>query len=368
MSASDDRFRTGIGSDLDGFRRAIDSNSFYRLDLLRLKLTTECNLRCLKCGCWHIQDRGNSMDRPPLGSDEWLAIASDAIDLGVKTVRFSGGEPTLHPSLVGLVSLFAKGGVRCEITTNGSRLAGGLGESLVRGGIAQINFSVDGASADIHDELVGRRGAFEQLEAGASSVQAAMRSNGALVSFTVSTVVVAENIAHLDGILVWAASRGCCKLILVRLHQSLLSKRLKDRLGVSPSDMHRYEVDILPRLIESGKALGVDVVPVGYDVATEGSIRKIRSDLLKLAPCFSAWTRATVFSSGDVFVCSDALDPRLRFGNVRDGTLSDVLRGPRAGSVRAVCHAPGVSVAACNDCDSDPPSGLRLARALGLLR
>jgi len=68
---------------------------------LRVSITDRCNLRCVYC----VPAGGTVCHRPEglLQDGELLLLIRVAAELGVRKVRLTGGEPTLHPGLVGLV-------------------------------------------------------------------------------------------------------------------------------------------------------------------------------------------------------------------------------------------------------------------------
>ena len=123
---------------------------------LRVSLTDRCNLRCAYC-------------MPPEGL-EWLpgdeVLTGDEIvrlimigvtRLGIREVRFTGGEPLLRRDLESIVSRTAALAPRPEIslTTNGiglSRRAGALREA----GVDRINVSLDTLRPEVFRKLARR--------------------------------------------------------------------------------------------------------------------------------------------------------------------------------------------------------------------
>src|SRR6516165_801292 len=123
---------------------------------LRVSLTDRCNLRCAYC-------------MPPEGLD-WLpgdeVLTGDEIvrlitigvtRLGIREVRFTGGEPLLRRDLESIVSRTAALSPRPEIslTTNGiglSRRAGALREA----GVDRINVSLDTLRPEVFRKLARR--------------------------------------------------------------------------------------------------------------------------------------------------------------------------------------------------------------------
>jgi GTP 3',8-cyclase len=110
---------------------------------LRVSLTDRCNLRCSYC----MPAEGlDWLPKPELlTDDEVIRLADIAVRLlGVREVRFTGGEPLIRRGLAGIVAAAAALRPRPEIslTTNGiglDRLAGPLHDA----GLDRINVSLD---------------------------------------------------------------------------------------------------------------------------------------------------------------------------------------------------------------------------------
>src|SRR5256885_6893708 len=123
---------------------------------LRVSLTDRCSLRCAYC-------------MPPEGLD-WLPRADQLTDdevvrlvrigvelLGIREVRFTGGERLLRRGLPGIVARTAELRPRPEIsvTTNGiglERLAGPLAEA----GLDRVNVSLDTLQPAVFKQLARR--------------------------------------------------------------------------------------------------------------------------------------------------------------------------------------------------------------------
>jgi len=128
-----------------------------RITYLRLAITEYCNLRCTYCRPAEIA--GVASLPPSLTREEIVRMASVFVGLGVQKIRLTGGEPTLHPELVGIVEQLA--GLRpvpplLALTTNGILLAR-LAEPLRRAGLARVNISLDSISTDGFRRMTGSR-------------------------------------------------------------------------------------------------------------------------------------------------------------------------------------------------------------------
>jgi MoaA/NifB/PqqE/SkfB family radical SAM enzyme len=124
-----------------------------QLDLLWLELTHRCNLQCQHCYT-------DSSPRSPTGTltaPAWQDLLTEAAAIGVGTVMFIGGEPTLDPRLPTLIDHAHEAGVRCEVFTNLTRISEELWDCFIRNsvGLATSIYSADPLE---HDRVTTRRG------------------------------------------------------------------------------------------------------------------------------------------------------------------------------------------------------------------
>lgn len=109
---------------------------------LRISVTDRCNFRCVYC----MPHEGLEwLEKAKLLSfDEISRLAKVFVGLGVRTIRLTGGEPTLRPHLARLISMLktADPGVEIAMTTNGFLLEQ-MAEPLAAAGLDRVNVSVD---------------------------------------------------------------------------------------------------------------------------------------------------------------------------------------------------------------------------------
>lgn len=142
-----------------------------RVDYLRLSVTDRCDLRCRYCMPAGGLPVLPARDR--LTDDDLVAVAAVAVDLGVRKVRLTGGEPLVHPRIVELASrLRGIGGLeRLAVTTNGQRLAD-LAAPLADAGVGAVNISVDSLRPDRYAAIT-RGGDLARWRAGLDAALAA---------------------------------------------------------------------------------------------------------------------------------------------------------------------------------------------------
>ncbi|MFN3603018.1 MAG: GTP 3',8-cyclase MoaA, partial [Dietzia sp.] len=123
---------------------------------LRVSLTDRCNLRCSYCM------PAEGLDWLPgeevLTDDEVVRLVGIAVErLGVREVRFTGGEPLVRRGLVDIVARTASLRPRPEIslTTNALGLAR-TAEALATAGLDRVNASLDTIRADTFETITRR--------------------------------------------------------------------------------------------------------------------------------------------------------------------------------------------------------------------
>jgi cyclic pyranopterin phosphate synthase len=123
---------------------------------LRVSLTDRCNLRCSYC----MPPEGlDWLPKPEvLTGDEVVRLVRIGVEaLGIREVRFTGGEPLLRRDLVSIIAATAALSPRPEIslTTNGiglSRQAAALREA----GLDRVNVSLDTLRPEVFSKLTHR--------------------------------------------------------------------------------------------------------------------------------------------------------------------------------------------------------------------
>ena len=130
------------------------------LGVLRLSLTALCNLACPYC----LPD-----SKEPLGLlnlEQRLKIVKAAVELGVHSLRLTGGEPLLNTELEELISatqpLQNQGLSDIALTSNGSLLSSERAHRLRKAGLNRISLSLDGTTTDSVARMAGiKHGEFQ---------------------------------------------------------------------------------------------------------------------------------------------------------------------------------------------------------------
>ena len=115
---------------------------------------------------------------------------------GATSVLIVGGEPTLRPDLPILLRAAHRLGLAPGIATNGRMLAYPTQRrQLLDAGLVYVRLSLHAADEDLHDSIVGVRGAFSQTVEGLRGILA---NDTGTCFVDVACVVTADNVNHLD--------------------------------------------------------------------------------------------------------------------------------------------------------------------------
>jgi GTP 3',8-cyclase len=137
---------------------------------LRVSLTDRCNLRCNYCM------PAEGLDWLPteqtLSDDEVVRLITIGVErLGIREVRFTGGEPLLRRGLVDIVSRTHALGVETSLTTNALGLTR-TARALADAGLDRINASIDSVRPETFATIT-RRDRLTDVVAGLEAAKAA---------------------------------------------------------------------------------------------------------------------------------------------------------------------------------------------------
>ena len=127
-----------------------------RITDVRVALNSACNLRCIYC-----HHEGEAVDgcvrsekSKAMSAEEISEILSLLVTLGVRTVKLTGGEPTLREDLTDIIRSVPEG-MEISMTTNGTRLKYLAGE-LKKAGLSRVNISIDSLKRDRYEKITDK--------------------------------------------------------------------------------------------------------------------------------------------------------------------------------------------------------------------
>jgi len=141
-----------------------------KVDYLRISITDRCDFRCVYC---MAEDMTFLPRSQILTLEEIETLAEAFVELGVKKIRVTGGEPLVRKGALNLLTSIGRieGLKELVITTNGSQLVN-MASQLKDSGVKRINISLDTLDADKF-KAITRTGDLHQVLSGIQAVKAA---------------------------------------------------------------------------------------------------------------------------------------------------------------------------------------------------
>lgn len=297
--------------------------------LAEIALTYKCQNRCAFC---YAASPTRGPEGKVMNTQQVMRVMDRiALEAHVPTLSFTGGEATLRKDLPELVRHGQELGLRVNLITNGLRAADcDYAKRLVDHGLASAQVSIEAGHAELHDRIVGRKGAFEATVAGVR----AFRKLG--IHVHTNSTLCAANFDHAKDIMRFVAR----DLELPTLSMNML---IRTGLGLDPSMApvtYAQVADVLPGLVEEAQRLRVKFVwysPVPYCVINPVLV----GQGAKSCACVSGIL--SVNPAGDVLPCSSFQEG---IGSLLDSSFESIYQSEAAGYWRDRRYVPPP----CTDC------------------
>ncbi len=122
------------------------------------EVTRRCNLRCIHC---RSSSEEEVKGHPDLPTEKAYYVLEQIGKYAKPVVVLSGGEPLLRPDIFDIAAYGTKLGLRMCMATNGTLVTDDVCIKIKESGIKIVSLSLDGASAEVHDNFRQQPGAFE---------------------------------------------------------------------------------------------------------------------------------------------------------------------------------------------------------------
>ncbi|BFH74404.1 GTP 3',8-cyclase MoaA [Sulfurisphaera javensis] len=184
---------------IDRFGRPIED--------LRVTLTHTCNFSCFFC---HMEGEDNAQGL--LTPQEISLVAKVGMEYGIKSVKLTGGEPTLRRDLIEIIRELKMVGIReISMTTNGVLLRS-LAWKLKEAGLDRVNISLHSLDKNLFKEITGVDALDKVIEGIKEALKAGLRP------LKLNFVVTKKNITQLEKIIEFSREIGVDELHLIELH------------------------------------------------------------------------------------------------------------------------------------------------------
>lgn len=121
--------------------------------------TQRCNLHCVHCRC----SSEMTSSEGDFTTEEGKKLLEEIAAYSKPVVVLSGGEPLLRPDIFELANHGTSLGLRMCMATNGSLVTDDVCAKMKQADIKMVSLSLDGSSAEVHDNFRQSPGAFDSV-------------------------------------------------------------------------------------------------------------------------------------------------------------------------------------------------------------
>lgn len=173
---------------------------------LQFELTGQCNLKCKHC-----YNRSGDADRETLMTPEkWCELSRQIVaDGGIFQCIISGGEPLLlGDKLFDIMDILHDDGTSFVVISNGLLLTKKFVRRFAKYRYFWFQISIDGSTAQLHDEFRGVEGSFNR------AVNGALEISDAGIPLVIAHTVTPKNLAHVEDMIRLSYNLGANSIIL----------------------------------------------------------------------------------------------------------------------------------------------------------
>ena len=282
-------------------------------DDLRISVTDRCNFRCTYC--MPAEGLAWLPKIEILTFEELTRLLSIFVGLGVRSLKVTGGEPTVRADLPTLVRMFREVGPELDIsmTTNGV-LLDRLAEPLAEAGMDRVTVSCDSLMRHRFEEMT-RRDALDRVLAG---IVAAKKAG--LVPIKINCVVIGgQNEGEVVEFARWSRETGYAVRFIE--YMPLDAQHEWERAKVVPSASVVEAIEAIFPLVKEGP----DHEPATSFRFADGAPGGIGVIASVTEPFCDSCNRLRVTAEGQVRACLFALDETDLRGPMRAGASDDDL-------------------------------------------
>jgi len=166
------------------------------LQTIYFYITEGCNLKCRHCWLAPQYDPKGSKYQN-LSLEGFQSIITQAKDMGLHSVKLTGGEPFLHPDITSMLEYVKQEELRVVVESNGVLVTPDHAALLKSCKNPFISVSLDGANAETHEWMRGVPGCFDAAIKGAEHLVDAGFKPQIIMALMKQNVDQIEDVIHL---------------------------------------------------------------------------------------------------------------------------------------------------------------------------
>ena len=301
-------------------------------------LTDTCNLKC--CHCWiepsyQTQPSAENV----INTFVFRSILAHGKTLGLEGVKFTGGEPLLHPLINDFIDVCNSEQIFINIETNGILCNKNFAERIANSHKIAISVSLDGATTNVHEKIRGVSNSFEL------AIQGIKNLTNVNIKPQIIMTIMQHNINQVDELVELAVELGASSVAFnivqpvargQKLHKAGLAVPIEKLISLG-SHIENDLSDVTPIPIYYGHPPAFRPLHKLYEFSSDGCSSCGIKNILSVLP------------DGNYAVCGIGKSKaEFRLGNVISDELGDVwqnssvlheIRSGLPNKLEGVCHS-----------------------------
>jgi SynChlorMet cassette radical SAM/SPASM protein ScmF len=294
-----------------------------RLGSIYMYTSGACNLNCSHC--WINPEYQKEGTTSSLHLDPALIkkALTQGKPLGLSSVKLTGGEPLLNPRIKEIIELISSEGMSIIIETNGTLVDKAMAKFLKETEKFQfISVSLDGADAEIHEELRRVEGSFDKAVQGIKN----------LVEVGIKPQMICtlhrNNVAQIKDVVELAKDLGCGSVKFNHVQHVGRGTEFDENLALSVPEIIKLNERLEEEVITSAGILVMLDIPFAF----QKPARFLRS---RPGKC-NIHNILGLLANGDLALCGigTSVDDLL-YGNLKTDDLEDIWKNsPKLAELR----------------------------------
>lgn len=322
-------------------------------------VTGQCNLCCKHCSVGQVYEFGRKEKSiSDLDTAEMLQAVEKLVAGGVSHVQILGGEPFARKDLLQILKKLSEAGVKILINTNGHLVSDDVLDQLLQLNIEILNFSFDGPTAAINDQIRGE-GSFAKTLARLRRTMEKVQAAGAEMLVGVNFVITRESLYAAAQLAQFCRENGIKELSVNDLWVTQNAELSKSEIALQSLDQKFAFVD---ELIRTTRDLDIHLKVEMLPMASGYFNYKYGTKFQTLSKCVAGENVIYIQADGQVYPCIKCRDKNeLVFAvnegkaiphlwNIKDNTLVEILESPYFQVFRKFRQSMEQKLAPCDDC------------------
>ncbi len=332
--------------------------------VVSVRLTNLCNMRCKMCGQPKVGDDGVAHDffTDQLSLQEWQNVV-DQIAPFRPNFYLWGGEPLIYGPIFDLIGYAKSKRLTVQMNTNGLLLEKFAGR-IVASGLDDLIISIDGP-AHVHDQIRGVPGAFEKIKKGVHKINRLRGPKKGRPVIRIRGTINPDNFEHLSSLVDITRDFQADSLNFNHLwfisekHGRLYEKIMDKSFSVKAESWKGFvtqpqnlKLDALAAEIKSMQLSGAKFPITVSPAVPLKQLARYYNDpeyTCGIRSCTAIYFKTYLLPNGDVYPCPDF--PDLIVGNVRSDKLLDIWNGAKYRRFRGLLKKDGLLPICSRCCD-----------------